>query len=763
MFEGSSNQLGMGVSFYLKNEFSNSAKTIEEDLASLQGVTEESVAKIAKSIEKMKVGFVSLAVGGAMLLPFMAGIKLSNDLEDSFADVRKTTGMLESDILSLKDSLFAEDTRTGIFELIDIAKIGGQIGVAKNDILGFTQSVDKMVVALGDEFTGGAEEVTKTVGVLRNILTDFKTDNVSDDLLKIGNVLNELGAAGFATAPVVSDFASRIGAAAIPMGIASSKIFGLSATLQELGVNAERGGTAMQRFFMRMASNSDDFAQMAGMTKEAFKDLVNQDSFGAFEKVLESTRGMDNIALSEYLNELNLDGAGLTEVFMKLRNSTDMLHEKMTLSATAMQGTDSIMSEFNIKNETVNASIEKMQKKFQDLATTLSGVIVPIIKPLISLISGLVDVFTYLLSTKIGQFLAGIVATMGVLITLFGAYNLAVGVAGFLSGKFALSLAAVGMTELATTFATGGLTAGFYALAVSVWTALAPLLPFIAIGAAIVGVVWMLVEAWDSFTNVLNGTEEPASGFLGWLQRVGGVMQGVFEIFQSWNGETFSLSENMKKTLESMGLLDLVLNIGTWVVRIIEFFKAFAEPIIQVFGEIWGVIKEIGSLIMDSINSAFEMLGFNLEETTSQMSTWISIGKFLGSVVATPFKILGFALKGIVWLLNQIIDAYQFFMKMVDSTTDFISGAFTYVKEIVTGEDNGEIAESNRITANENRGMETIVANNARPYVTPTIGDTQRGREKGNTKVNNNIVVQLDGRPIAAAVRESQEEDSNRQ
>ena len=66
---------------------------------------------------------------------------------------------------------------------------------------------------------------------------DIKTDDVGTDIMHISNALNELGAAGFATSPVVADFASRIGGVGITLGLTSGQVLGLSATLQELNVS----------------------------------------------------------------------------------------------------------------------------------------------------------------------------------------------------------------------------------------------------------------------------------------------------------------------------------------------------------------------------------------------------------------------------------------------------------------------------------------------------------------------------------------------
>ena len=47
----------------------------------------------------------------------------------------------------------------------DIAIVAGKLGVAKDDIIGFTEATDKLVVALGDEL-GNADEITTQLGLM---------------------------------------------------------------------------------------------------------------------------------------------------------------------------------------------------------------------------------------------------------------------------------------------------------------------------------------------------------------------------------------------------------------------------------------------------------------------------------------------------------------------------------------------------------------------------------------------------------------------
>lgn len=324
-------------------------------------------------------------------------ISANSRLSDSLADIRKTTGLSEQAANELNEQLQKIDTRTSTEELRNMAVVAGQLGIAnekvaaaetlrragdvegfnkgiaaaQEELRGFIEAVDRSNVALGDEFSGGAEEITTVLGKLRNILGDIKSDQVDQDLLHIGNALNVLGASGQATAPVVAEFANRIGAVAIPLGLTSGEVLGLSATLQELGVKTEAGGSAISRILQKMTVDTKDFAGVAGMDVKEFEKLVNEDLFGAFMKVVEGTQmgGDSATKFSAILDDLGVDGVRTAQVMAALRNNTELLTEKVQLAGSAVKETSSIQAEFDIKNENLAARIDKLKKRFIDFFT----------------------------------------------------------------------------------------------------------------------------------------------------------------------------------------------------------------------------------------------------------------------------------------------------------------------------------------------------------------------------------------------------------
>lgn len=322
------------------------------------------------------VAFAELAKRGVQEL-----FELNKDIADLQANVRKTTGLTEEQVQSLTESLKALDTRTSIENLLEISTVAGRLGVeGEKGVLEFTKAIDTLTVALGDDFSGGVEEVTDQVGKLSNVLFGATTDGVvlAENLLNLGNGLNVLAASGASSAQGITDFAGRIAALAKPLGVTNGEILGISATLEELGVLAERGGTATGRIFQALTQDSAKFAKEFGITEQvlkdagfqakSFTDLVNTDLVGALQ--LASNRAVtlskNNVDLSKNLKAVGLTGAGELEVFLKLGSANERLSQNIETANGALQSQDSLLSEAQIKGENLAGAYARLVNEIRE-------------------------------------------------------------------------------------------------------------------------------------------------------------------------------------------------------------------------------------------------------------------------------------------------------------------------------------------------------------------------------------------------------------
>ncbi|MGM9509542.1 phage tail tape measure protein [Larkinella sp. GY13] len=333
-----------------------------------------------KQVQNAVVAFVGsftlLSVVQELFSFIKSGISQALSLSDAMADVSKSTNMTAEQVRNLSEQLDQIDTRTAKEGLMEIAKVGGQLGIANDELLGFVESVDKAVVALGDEFTGGAEEAAKEIGALQKLFKETREMKAGDAINDIGSALNELGAAGSATAPVVADFTKRMG----QLGDLSPQIsetMGLGAAFQELGLTAEIAAGGLSNILLTAAKDTHSFAQQLGLTETQMKNLINTRPNEFLVKLAESFRGIPADQVAKRLAELGIKSQEATKVMSLMKDQTQLVTKYQDLANKAMKEGSSLTGEFNIKNKTAAAEYEKSQKAIALLATELGQSLLP--------------------------------------------------------------------------------------------------------------------------------------------------------------------------------------------------------------------------------------------------------------------------------------------------------------------------------------------------------------------------------------------------
>jgi TP901 family phage tail tape measure protein len=367
-------------------------------------------ARSWQNIKSQVMGAVAVMggffAGSALMSGFRNLVQGAAALSDELANVRKATGLTAEEASRLDRELRKIDTRTAGSQLREIAVGLGQAGEEAS--VSAVAAIDKINVALGDEFGTSAKEITTTLSQLRNNLSDIKSGDYGNDVGRIGNALNVLGANGLATAPVVSDIASRVSGAARVFKIASGDILGTAATFQELGINTERGSTAYVRVLQKIASEPQKFARVvkaAGLDVDLFNKQVNDDMQAAFVTVAKAARiaGTSNTEFAGILAQMETEGIGVSELLSKIGANQEMLAEKSKLATDALTNQASITEEFNIKNNTFGAQLEKLGRAWDSFTArlvsgggALSGFLSGAVQQLRYFVDGLRDAETFM-------------------------------------------------------------------------------------------------------------------------------------------------------------------------------------------------------------------------------------------------------------------------------------------------------------------------------------------------------------------------------
>lgn len=286
-------------------------------------------------------------------------------LSDSLADLQRVTGLSAREAKAFNEELKQLDTRTATQNLREIAIVAGKLGVAKEDLLGFTQAVDMLVVALGDEL-GNADAITSTLGKILQVF-DGKIDG--DNITRLGNAIVELANTGSSTGAFISDFDQRLSGIAKSANIGLGALSGLGAGLEELGGRVESSATAIQHIIISISSNLPAAAKIAGVEVGKFQELFAkkpQEALLLYAQGLVKNKESFSEITSGF-KEAGEEGARVIETLSKLGQNADFLRGRMELGTQALQENGAITDAFNIKNQTLGATIDKLSKEFNKL------------------------------------------------------------------------------------------------------------------------------------------------------------------------------------------------------------------------------------------------------------------------------------------------------------------------------------------------------------------------------------------------------------
>lgn len=292
-------------------------------------------------------------------------------VSDLMTGVEKTTGLASEQVRELWNEFDELNTRTSKQELLNIAQIGGRLGITdKQQIKEFTEQIDKIYVALGDSFQGGLEEVTTKVGKLKNLFEETRDQNYGEALNAIGSALNELGANGSSSEQNITDFATRIGALPAVLKPSIEKTLGLGAAFEESGIDAEVASSGYSRFMSVAGNNIAAFAKQMKLTTKEASELFNTHPEEFFLRFGESLKGLGAEQTAGVLKGLKLNTLEIQKTLGTAGEKADRFRELMNLSGQAMQDGTSIQNEFNKVNENTAAIWEKIKKVFAETFTS---------------------------------------------------------------------------------------------------------------------------------------------------------------------------------------------------------------------------------------------------------------------------------------------------------------------------------------------------------------------------------------------------------
>lgn len=348
-----------------------------------KGVVEEQKKLSFKSLSESfnhYFGIVTAGIGAitGLSLAFRKAAQAAAELDDTYADVMKTTGLTHNEVALLDNDLMKIDTRTSREQLLLLARDAGKLGISgRQEILGFVRAADQIQVALGEDLGEGA---IKQLGKIADVLGYTQQMGVEKSLLSIGSAVNAVGQASTASEAYLVEFVQRLAGVGAQAGISAADLIGFASGLDQSAMKVEMASTAFQKFLMKLYEDPAQFAGYAKMEVQEFTDLLKNDANKAITTVLQSLKDQDGFAaLVPIFKDMGLDGARAVSVLASMASNLSAITDAQALANVEFEKATSVTEEYGVKNNNLQAQLEKARKEFQNATITLGQSLNPVL------------------------------------------------------------------------------------------------------------------------------------------------------------------------------------------------------------------------------------------------------------------------------------------------------------------------------------------------------------------------------------------------
>lgn len=352
--------------------------------------------KEAQKGVQLAVATSILPLGAALAGAFAFGGAAAVRFEEQFAAVKKTLDVSAEGAaaekqfknIALQLRNLAKFTPASIDELTQIAAVGGQLGISADEIVKFTDTIQKLTVATNLS----AEQAALSLARLQKItgLASADIDNLASVIVKLGN--------NFATTEseiitAATQIATATAGTSTEFNNAATDALAFATALRAVGQPSQAGATAIIRLIQvvdRLVNtggpNLTLVAQTAGMTTDAFQELSSIDPALGLTKFIEGlgdieSKGGDAIAV---LEKIGLGQIRTRRAIMALSRAEGdggigLLTEALGMANVEFAENTALLTEAERRYETVASQIKVLRNIVNESAISFGEKFLPAI------------------------------------------------------------------------------------------------------------------------------------------------------------------------------------------------------------------------------------------------------------------------------------------------------------------------------------------------------------------------------------------------
>lgn len=344
------------------------------------------------------VGTSLLKTGAAMVAMSALTVKAAIDWETAWTGVTKTTNGTKDQMAQLENGLrgLAKTLPSSHAEIAAVAEAAGQLGVQRENIVGFT----KTMIDLGQTTNLTADEAATSLAQFMNIM-----GTAPDVVDNLGSSLVALGNDGASTEAEILEMAQRIAGAGKIVGLSEGDVLGLSSALASVGIEADAGGSSVSAILIdiskAVATNSDDLAKWAavsGMSVDEFSAKWKTSPAEGFEAF---TRGLGEVNAAggdvfTTLDQLGQSDVRVTRALLGMAASGDLLGKNLRTGNTALERNTALTAEAEKRYDTTAAKAEIAWNSIKDNAIDAGQSILPVVAQVADVVGDVTGAFSSL-------------------------------------------------------------------------------------------------------------------------------------------------------------------------------------------------------------------------------------------------------------------------------------------------------------------------------------------------------------------------------
>lgn len=654
---GSSN-LGMGIVFTLTDRVSATARRISGSIKSMNNTIKTSSASIVENFDAVSGSFMAVAGTTASLVaPFALATKKSAEFRAQMSDVGAKTMATNAELEKLANQALELSSAQGTAQFT--AKQVGE-GMSFLAMAGF--STEQIMASVADTMmlaSAGNLSLAESADIASNVMAQFQLQ--ASDMARVTDVLAFASVKSNTSVSQLGDAMKFFAPTVNALGVEIEEATAATMLLANAGLQGSLGTRALGTSLgARLTKPTKEAAKM--MKQLSFDAFDTQGNFiGLIEMVRRFTHATENLTPKmrsaaiatifggESIQEMNILMGQQVEVMQNgqkefIKGADAIAH--FTKANQEAAGTARRIAGQQLDN--LKGDITVLLSSLDTALIRVGDALTPVLRPLVQTLSGMASAFGAFVNTELGSFLVKATA----------------GIAAFTAGLVLLN------------FTVNILGKSFMGMAKAAITAMIPLAPLIIAIGLIGGAIYGLIKGIESFKGVMAGTEQPAKGFMGFLQKIGGVTMGIVEIFKTWNGETFVLSQSMRDALERTGALQFFQSLASYITRAIELSKAITKGFMEATEPIRKTFSEAFDSIIKAITSVMKHFG----GTNKSLDGMRKRGFTMGQVLGNAFRLILAPLEGLVWLIGKVADGIAYVSDNFNSMVNAFSEGWATVK-----------------------------------------------------------------------------------